>query len=118
MNNDIKDSGLWTEVKTETGFILNVNLRRDTLDECMKDLKTFILANKCQPYERYSKSASTFATKPSGGMCSKHQVEMKLNKNGKPYHSKGTYPDLTYCNGRGFPEDFEGQSSEEIGASL
>ena len=54
MNNDIKDSGIWTNVKTETGFILNVNLRRDTLDEAMTEIKAFILKNKLQPYERSS----------------------------------------------------------------
>ena len=52
MNNDIKDSGIWTNVKTETGFILNVNLRRDTLDQAYTELKTFILKNKFQPYEK------------------------------------------------------------------
>lgn len=51
--------------------------------------------------------------------CNKHQIAMKLNKNGKPYHMDRSRPEGNmFCNGRGFKDEFEGQSSEEIGKKL
>lgn len=40
-------------------------------------------------------------TKP----CPKHNSPMKQNKNGNWYHSQGNYPNLEYCNGKGFPSE-------------
>lgn len=60
-----KKTGLWCDVKTETGFVLNVNLRGDTLEECFTELKTFIQDHKMLPYERYARkeSGNTFFKK-------------------------------------------------------
>lgn len=47
-------------------------------------------------------------------ICKKHNVLMKLNKNGKPYHIAND----EFCNGRGFRSEIEGFTSEEIGKQL
>ena len=55
----------------------------------------------------------------TGLFCKKHQTSMKLNKNGKPYHMDRSRPEGDmFCNGRGYPSEFAGQSSEEIGKQL
>ena len=114
MNDKVKDSGIFTEVKTEGGFILNVNLRRDTLEEAMTDLKAFIKANKLSPHERYQNKGFNKPqanTKP----CPAHPAELLKEKtsktDGKTFwsHSRGVYPNLTWCNGSGFDGELKQQ---------
>jgi hypothetical protein len=78
-----------------------VVVRTDTVEElisAMEAIKPLIKSMETTP------TASKTAEHESLH-CDYHDCEMKLNKNGKPYHTKGTYPDLIYCNGYGFPED-------------
>lgn len=47
-------------------------------------------------------------TQPTGLYCDYHKCEMKLNKNGKPYHRDGSRPEGDqFCNGRGFNAERE-----------
>lgn len=53
-NEEIKPAGVWTDAKTEDGFVINVNQRADTLEIAMQEVKDFIKAHKLVPYERYA----------------------------------------------------------------
>jgi hypothetical protein len=103
-----KDAVVFTTFKSKTGFVINATQRGDSLAEAYVKLGEFIKDMEGVPYEKsFSKPISA-----SGGLCKVHEVEMKLNKNGKPYHSEGKYPDLKFCNGKGFPTDIADEVNE------
>lgn len=42
----------------------------------------------------------------NGLFCDYHKVEMRLNKNGNPYHRDANKPEGSqFCNGQGFPDE-------------
>lgn len=103
-NMEEKKAIAFTSYKRSDGFEISLTFRGDTGTEVLTLLDKAISAIVEKGGTPLSKNASKYPTKPSGGMCKVHEVEMKLNKNGNPYHSKGVYPDLSFCNGKGFVE--------------
>lgn len=98
----------FTAYKDAKGFERSLTLRGDSGTEVIEKMNKAIdaiLEKGGTPIAKSFGNKPQYPTKPSGGMCKIHSVEMKLNKNGNPYHSQGVYPNLIYCNGKGFPDD-------------
>lgn len=58
---------------------------------------------KAQTQPAYATKTVTKPQTPTGLHCDYHNTEMKLNKNGKPYHMDRTRPEGDqFCNGMGF----------------
>lgn len=69
--------------------------------------------------KKQSQGSTVAQTTTTAGVCKKHNVPMKLNRNGKPYHLDNTRAEGDkFCNGRGWPSEFEGKSSKEIGEEI
>lgn len=105
---------IYTSYKRADGFEITIALRGDDPAEVMAQMVSVlegVKKNGGTPISKgYQKSATNTTTTGAGGetkVCPKHKVDMKQNKNGKFYHSRGTYPDLEYCNGFGFPDEFK-----------
>lgn len=100
---------VWTEAKTQGGFVINITRRGTSLQPLFDDIKEFCQENNLTPHERYggsSKSTASPSTTPSSESksCKKHNVPMMKNRNGKWYHRNGD----EFCNGYGYPSEKEG----------
>ncbi len=96
------------KVKSANGFEHLVTLRAGATDEQFQDLMNLI-ANKEKILleKQWTPIANVGSSKPSAPAkpCPKHGDPMKQNKNGNWFHTKGAYPNLSYCNGYGFDDE-------------
>lgn len=92
-------------------------VRSNSLEEVQLDID--ILMSTKTPKVSPTQTTAAQESISTGLWCKKHNTAMKLNKNGKPYHMDRTRPEGDmFCNGRGYPSEFPGQSSERIGEIL
>jgi len=107
MNNEYKAIE-FTAYKDSKGFERSLTLRGDSGTEVIEKMDKAITSIMEKGGTPVSKNFTKFnkpevPTKP----CPIHEVPMKekISKSGEKFysHSKGVYPDLIYCNGKGWP---------------
>lgn len=122
MDNSEAPVVMWTNYKRSDGFEVSLTLRGADISIVATRLNEAIVRIRevgGTPISRSNGFAKPqVPTKP----CPKHQVDMKekTNKQGEKFysHSRGVYPNLEWCNGKGFADETPGESSEEIGRRL
>lgn len=98
---------VFTNFKRPDGFEVSLTLRGESGIELLAKMDKAIdlLKEKgCTPVTRYSPSPSKMAQIETKD-CPVHNVPMKNPKGKGFYHSRGVYPDMEYCSGKGFPEE-------------
>ena len=115
MNNNLPEAPvtMFTNYKRTDGFEVSLTLRGEVLEDVATALDTaiklIIKAGGTPAIRGYGKPQ--VPTKP----CPKHkEAQMKQNKNGNWFHTKGAYPDFTYCNGFGFPDERQANKEPEV----
>jgi hypothetical protein len=101
------------KIKSTNGFEHLFTMRDETVKGLVEKIDTIekILLDK--GWTPLAQSNFPKLTEPAK-YCIKHSTDqMKKNKNGKWYHSRGAYPDLEYCHGWGFADEISRKDINE-----
>lgn len=95
----------FTNYKRTDGFEISLTFRGDSGTEVLNNMDKALESLKEKGATPVAKSFSRPQVPTKS--CPTHSVDMKekVNKQGEKFfsHSRGTYPNLEYCNGQGFP---------------